>query len=86
MIHTARLLKFGVDAHDPVLTNPELIELTRAVEPHGLVPQLWFSWHVFVLMCLLDYIGSQIVLVSFCPFASGSLPLPQLPIGHSEIS
>ena len=27
MIHTSRLYRFGVDAHNPVLTNPVLIEL-----------------------------------------------------------
>ena len=27
MIHSSRLYRFGVDAHDPVLTNPVLIEL-----------------------------------------------------------
>ena len=40
MIHTSRLYRFAVNAHNPVLTNPVLIELIhgiRGTDSSGLV-------------------------------------------------
>ena len=98
MIHTSRLFRFGGDAHNPVLTNPELIELMHnpccGTENSGLVGtgsiNLEFSVNsVFVKPPFVEHLeGELFYLYLFVYLAGtmhGSLAVPELAISYFHL-